>query len=51
MLNKRRIIVGTIVFIFAGLLLFTFANPSKVNEGTEDTNTNVVEQEKEEKKW
>ena len=49
MLTKRRIIVGTIVFIFAGLLLFTFANPSKVNEGTEDTNTNVVEQEKEEK--
>ncbi len=57
MLTKRRIIVATIVFVFAGLLLYTFANPSEVKEGTtpvenekENVNNNNIENEKNEEK-
>ena len=45
--NKKKYIIGIVLFIFLGLMVFTFANPSRNNESGKDNNnggkTNVEE--------
>ena len=40
-MNRRRIIIAAVVFIFAGLMIYAFANPATTNNAGDGNNGNT----------